>query len=60
MTDRPTCETCRWWDKEGRPWEKRGDYDPGRCRRHPPTFHGFPSAYNRDWCGEHSAKDTNK
>ncbi len=40
MSDRPDrCETCRFWEvyHNGGP-DEDPQYDPGECRRHPPTL----------------------
>ena len=62
MTDRPTCETCRWWDRSDR------SLPPplGMCRIRSPQSprsefvhdglrysSGFPFVTPTDWCGEH-------
>ena len=57
-----TCETCRWWG--GRISGRL--YDPGPCRRYPPTVWANlkgPNANVRpimgpnDWCGEHQPQE---
>lgn len=56
--DRPTCETCPWFEA----WERSS----GECRRHAPqprvllentdeehVIPRWPELCSEDWCGEH-------
>lgn len=64
MSERATCESCRWWDA---PWNLNRS---GNCHRLPPTgqtefeINGrrprgiFPTAHPDDWCGEHQPRET--
>ena len=60
MSERPTCETCRFWDG-------------GECHRWPPTIHPelrwgddyqnegyWPHISKNDWCGEHEPRPEEK
>ena len=58
MSDRPTCETCRWWDDLSW-WEEYHGY----CRVLPPScvknhadedLGPWPVTRASDWCGEHA------
>lgn len=54
MNDRPTCQTCRWWDPP-----THGNALAGTCRRNPPVFTTvrraiWPGSASDDWCGEHA------
>lgn len=59
MSERATCETCRWWD--GAP----GAYLPKPCLRYPPApaFPQLPYAplwphtFKSDRCGEHQPRE---
>lgn len=58
--DNMRCKTCMWFVRK----EKTGPTYPGspeigRCRRHAPTFNGFPAVFEKDWCGDHRI-DENK
>lgn len=53
--DRPTCETCVYWQIE-----YEGDRDSmkhcsvdGRCHRRVVDKSGFYPMWSRGWCGEH-------
>jgi hypothetical protein len=68
MSDRPTCETCRWWDWIGRhvgpTIVSTGEpVTRGYCRRHAPIVSDWedgdvhwPATHPTDWCGEHAPK----
>lgn len=51
------CQTCAWFlEKETiikKNYPTIPDQTIGRCRRHAPTFNGFPAVYMNDWCGDH-------
>jgi len=51
----PCCGTCQFWrpDYEPTAWYDIPQVD-GRCRRHTPTFSGFPGSQCQQWCGEYS------
>lgn len=65
MPNQPTCESCRFWDKEAH----EGDA-AGYCRIHAPTIAWgqierdpedghlavFPMTNDDDWCGDHQPK----
>lgn len=62
MSERATCETCRWW-QDCRP----NLHIDGMCRRHAPQpSNGNMGQYNsglwpatmpNDWCGEHQPRE---
>lgn len=55
QSPKPSCETCRFWDKQqeldcgdGTKWK------PGHCRRRAPVAeHFFPTTAAETWCGEY-------
>lgn len=57
------CSTCMWYvpkvviHEVDKPEIVRTEV--GRCRRHAPTFSGFPIVKHNDWCGDHRL-DENK
>lgn len=63
MSERETCETCRWWDRES----NRQSTD-GLCRKYAPRatvlesdeveeYPVWPKTDIRDWCGEHQPRE---
>ena len=58
MSDRPKCETCRWWAPDVYPIA-------ADCRRNSPVYvdtgdgnrRRWPVTKERDWCGEHAPKE---
>jgi hypothetical protein len=52
---RMRCYTCMWWLEKRReiPATTLGSEKVGRCRRHAPTFAGWPITMSGDWCGDH-------
>jgi hypothetical protein len=54
------CLTCMWFLVKGGGERKMpaSGHALGRCRRHAPTFHGFPAVFTDDWCGDHKLDET--
>lgn len=50
------CKTCIWFVVKS-DFNRTGDYDVGRCRRHAPTMNGYPVVFNNDWCGDHKVDE---
>lgn len=52
MSERATCETCKWWD---------GGDARGMCRKSAPTASEvgrvWPWTFRSDWCGEHQPRE---
>lgn len=53
MSERRTCETCRWWDR----FNTRGDCHRKAPRRSPAGYCEWPTTALYDWCGEHQPRE---
>lgn len=55
------CRTCMWFVVKQSDGRDVGSTTGaiGRCRRHAPTMSGFPTVFEKDWCGDHKL-DENK
>lgn len=54
MSEKLSCETCRWWLRDGK-------FGQGWCRAKSPILNNldrrWPLTYADDWCGEHTPKE---
>jgi hypothetical protein len=56
MSERATCETCRWWD-----CGDSGGYSTprtyGTCHIRSVPSDEFPERHETHWCGEHQPRE---